>query len=157
MSRETIDEMKTQRAFMEAARQDETPNKVQTKSEQETLRSEIKECPICHARCFADMDVCYGCLHVFSEEENCAVGVKDGSSTVLDLLEKPSESTVSKECSFSSEVSNCADGEVAPEARTQKTPSFLKDQTAFSRVLEIVISVRVPEGNASLSISPGSE
>ncbi len=36
------------------------------------LKSGIKECPICHARCFADMDVCYGCLHVFSAEENCA-------------------------------------------------------------------------------------
>ena len=29
----------------------------------------IKECPVCHARCFADMDVCYNCLHSFRQEE----------------------------------------------------------------------------------------
>lgn len=33
------------------------------------LKSGIKECPVCHARCFADMDVCYGCLHVFSKRK----------------------------------------------------------------------------------------
>jgi hypothetical protein len=25
----------------------------------------MKECPICHAHCFDDMDVCYGCMHRF--------------------------------------------------------------------------------------------
>lgn len=29
----------------------------------------IKECPVCHARCFADMDVCYGCLHPFTQDD----------------------------------------------------------------------------------------
>ncbi len=29
----------------------------------------IKECPVCHARCFADMDVCYNCLHPFRQEK----------------------------------------------------------------------------------------
>lgn len=28
----------------------------------------LKECPVCHARCFDDMDVCYGCLHSFSRD-----------------------------------------------------------------------------------------
>lgn len=30
---------------------------------------ESKECPICHALCFSDMEVCYGCLHRFSESD----------------------------------------------------------------------------------------
>lgn len=32
--------------------------------------TQTKECPVCHARCFADMPVCYGCLHVFAEGES---------------------------------------------------------------------------------------
>ena len=122
MSRETIDEMKTQRVFIKSD-QDDVSGSFQTKSKQENLRSEIKGCPVCHARCFADMDVCYGCLHVFSEEENSAASVKDSNSIVLDIQ---------------------TEGEVNPEVRMQKTPPSLKDSAAFSQVLEIVISVRVP-------------
>lgn len=35
----------------------------------QTSSEELKECPVCHARCFADMDVCYGCLHSFAHDE----------------------------------------------------------------------------------------
>lgn len=52
------------------------------------LKSGIKECPVCHARCFADMDVCYGCLHVFSEEENCAAKAKVESQKQMPPKEK---------------------------------------------------------------------
>lgn len=34
----------------------------------ETSVSDTKECPVCHARLFSDMDVCYGCLHSFASE-----------------------------------------------------------------------------------------
>lgn len=27
----------------------------------------MKTCPVCRARCFDDMEVCYGCLHRFNE------------------------------------------------------------------------------------------
>lgn len=30
----------------------------------------FKICPICGARCFADMEICFGCLHRFSEDES---------------------------------------------------------------------------------------
>lgn len=30
----------------------------------------MKTCPICHARCFDDMETCYGCLHRFSGRES---------------------------------------------------------------------------------------
>lgn len=29
----------------------------------------MKICPVCKARCFDDMDICYGCLHRFTEGE----------------------------------------------------------------------------------------
>ena len=29
----------------------------------------MKTCPICNAQCFDDMDICYGCMHRFSEEK----------------------------------------------------------------------------------------
>lgn len=28
----------------------------------------MKTCPVCHARCFDDMEVCFGCLHDFSKQ-----------------------------------------------------------------------------------------
>ena len=31
----------------------------------QTMNHGTKECPVCHALCFSDMDVCYGCLHRF--------------------------------------------------------------------------------------------
>ncbi len=37
--------------------------------QQESITYKSKECPVCHALCFSDMDVCYGCLHKFSEED----------------------------------------------------------------------------------------
>lgn len=30
----------------------------------------LKVCPVCHAQCFADMDICYGCLHKFSDKDS---------------------------------------------------------------------------------------
>ena len=33
----------------------------------------VKECPVCHARCFADMDVCYNCLHSFGRSRQVGV------------------------------------------------------------------------------------
>lgn len=29
----------------------------------------MKVCPVCKSRCFDDMDVCYGCLHKFNDEQ----------------------------------------------------------------------------------------
>lgn len=31
--------------------------------------NEVKECPICHSWCFTDMEVCYGCLHDFTKNQ----------------------------------------------------------------------------------------
>lgn len=29
----------------------------------------MKICPVCNARCYDDMSLCYGCLHDFSKDE----------------------------------------------------------------------------------------
>ena len=29
----------------------------------------MKSCPVCKARCFDDMEICYGCMHRFEQEE----------------------------------------------------------------------------------------
>lgn len=51
----------------------------------QTSSEELKECPVCHARCFADMDVCYGCLHSFVHDETqIPVVIPNNDQDVLD-------------------------------------------------------------------------
>ena len=33
----------------------------------------FKICPVCEAHCFPDMEVCFGCLHRFEDDERMAV------------------------------------------------------------------------------------
>ena len=51
----------------------------------------MKTCPICKARCFDDMEVCYGCMHRFAEDEaapmNC--GEDDAEQREMHAREKP--------------------------------------------------------------------
>ena len=48
-----------------------------------------KECLICHAVCFDDMDVCFGCLHEFSRD--APVSVNSVSVPSVSLSEKERE------------------------------------------------------------------
>ena len=63
---------------------------------QKNIMYESKECPVCHALCFSDMEVCYGCLHKFSEEDSRIreriqeEGVKK-SENAIDMNEKNTE------------------------------------------------------------------
>lgn len=41
--------------------------------------SDTKECPVCHARLFSDMNVCYGCLHSFASDSEQG---KEASSSI---------------------------------------------------------------------------
>lgn len=40
--------------------------------------STMKVCPVCSARCFEDMEVCYGCMHRFEEKPDSA---SEGTAT----------------------------------------------------------------------------
>ena len=47
----------------------------------------MKECPVCGARCFDDMEVCYGCLHDFSREDTSPIGQAVPSSCDQEIEE----------------------------------------------------------------------
>ena len=38
-----------------------------------TNLTEYKKCPVCGAVCFADMDICFGCLHKFRADDSQVV------------------------------------------------------------------------------------
>lgn len=38
----------------------------------------MKTCPICKARCFDDMEICYGCMHRFADDELMSSGYVGG-------------------------------------------------------------------------------
>lgn len=46
----------------------------------------MKTCPVCHARCFEDMDVCYGCLHRFGQGDPVLV---DGFDELAECIIEP--------------------------------------------------------------------
>lgn len=53
----------------------------------------MKTCPVCHARCFDDMEVCYGCLHRFGDEGAlCAEDFDDVAEAVFDIVEQAAPS-----------------------------------------------------------------
>ena len=51
----------------------------------------MKECPVCKARCFADMPVCYNCLHSFgsSEQQDAAKTAERGADGGMDRWAGP--------------------------------------------------------------------
>ncbi len=129
----------------------------------------IKECPICHARCFADMEVCYGCLHSFTEEENQISAVSTTHIPISlevkgDLEESDLKVDGVKTGVFESGELNADDFKTDdlmtdnPKTETplnnvairsdlpinEMPPESFKTQVALTDLLEIVISVRAP-------------
>lgn len=49
-----------------------------------SLNFEVKECPVCHARLFSDMDTCFSCLHRFSEDSPVSLNENSVNSEALD-------------------------------------------------------------------------
>lgn len=129
----------------------------------------IKECPVCHARCFADMEVCYGCLHSFTEEENQISAVSTTHIPISlevkgDLEESDLKVDGVKTGVFDSGELNADDFKTDdlmtdnPKTETplnnvairsdlpinEMPPESFKTQVALTDLLEIVISVRAP-------------
>ncbi len=134
----------------------------------------IKECPVCHARCFADMEVCYGCLHSFTEEENQISAVSTtripisleakGDLKESDLKESDLKVAGVKAGVFESGELNADDlkrndfktdnpktemplNDVAIRSDlpiNEMPPESFKTQVALTDLLEIVINVRAP-------------
>lgn len=47
----------------------------------------MKTCPVCGARCFDDMEVCYGCLHDFTREDASPAGQAVASACEAEVEE----------------------------------------------------------------------
>lgn len=45
----------------------------------------MKTCPICKARCFNDMETCYGCMHRFVDDEAAADELDQPAKPVRDV------------------------------------------------------------------------
>ena len=112
----------------------------------------IKECPICHARCFADMEVCYGCLHSFTEEENQASLVEttrlslspETNTTRLSLSDESNSGLAEKVAQSEPSMSEVALPISDQTTKIKVSPASSNTQVTLTDLLEIVISVRTP-------------
>lgn len=87
----------------------------------------MRTCPVCGARCFDDMEVCYGCMHRFDERDEAATAVlqplvgepapSGNSPTVsaLSLAGHSSASTAGRSFPPPSERISCSSAPRAPE------------------------------------------
>ncbi|MDO4590110.1 MAG: hypothetical protein Q4B35_01765 [Slackia sp.] len=83
----------------------------------------MKVCPVCSARCFDDMSVCYGCLHDFSREP------EESPACVLDSAAVP---TCGDPCIEDDAASIGFDESIDPDEppdrmTVQKAPSRVSD------------------------------
>lgn len=112
----------------------------------------IKECPICHARCFADMEVCYGCLHSFTEEENQASLAEtarlslspETNTTRLSLSDESNSGLAEKVAQSEPSMSEVALPISDQTTKIKVSPASSNTQVTLTDLLEIVISVRTP-------------
>ena len=112
----------------------------------------IKECPICHARCFADMEVCYGCLHSFTEEENQASLAEttrlslspETNTTRLSLSDESNSGLAEKVAQSEPSMSEVALPISDQTTKIKVSPASSNTQVTLNDLLEIVISGRTP-------------
>ena len=112
----------------------------------------IKECPICHARCFADMEVCYGCLHSFTEEENQVSLAEttrlslspETNTTRLSLSDESNSGLAEKVAQSEPSMSEVALPISDQTTKIKVSPASSNTQVTLTDLLEIVISVRTP-------------
>lgn len=86
----------------------------------------MKVCSVCSARCFDDMEVCYGCMHRFGKE-----GEERSGSAALDPTMADSVSGLSKAC-----------GEALP---TSASPSSQATEGLVSALVSDPVEVRLSE------------
>lgn len=76
----------------------------------------MKTCPVCGARCFDDMAVCYGCLHDFSRAALAERGEASDAFSLADRAAKPSD--------------DACDADGLREGRGEAEPSSLSDEAS---------------------------
>lgn len=135
----------------------------------------MKTCPCCHAKCFADMEVCYGCLHVFDDEALPVVAeaARDearGDEAACD--EALSDAGVRDEAPCDLGAPGTAEARLksaqASEAPAKKRPSPLgggeglgsRSGVEFVKILELSIGLRIAhdgKGRISAEITDAEE
>lgn len=107
-----------------------------------------KECPVCHARCFADMAVCYNCLHSFAQEGDRPMAdrgaVAGAPRETVSSLNADGAWSSEGDASFAS-IEDGASGSpwedsVCYEGREKDTLPGAK------QVIEVVVNVSFPQG-----------
>lgn len=118
-------------------------------------RKTVKQCPQCHAWCFSDMDVCFGCLHDFT---------KDGPSSDRKIVgldaEKMPDETATKEVVLGTpkrvptlEVLGKADEPLEDEDTKKERNDERQEGRLDECVFEIAVQVRVPSGSSVKLVS----
>lgn len=127
---------------------------------------EMKVCPVCGARCFADMDTCFNCLHLFSRDAETVEEAKEdrrhreGEAAGLCDSSAESDSSLRGENSFFDEQMNSSaskrggldslDLPSMPMLEEDKHGSPSKDKvpaffTGADKAIEIVVNISLPK------------
>ena len=118
---------------------------------------QVRECPVCHARCFDDIEVCYGCLHAFVDDQQTStedpkpVIQSDGLSSeslepVLPAAEVEAPVAVPALITGSTDTKECPEKKTAP-VQSVGTGAAEKagDEVTFVKLLDLVIGVRIAQ------------
>lgn len=136
----------------------------------------VKTCPCCHAKCFADMEVCYGCLHVFDDEALPAVAEEACDETPGDEVTRGETACAERALDEAACDLGVAPGAAkamfksaqASEALAKKRPSPLgggeglgsRSGVEFVKILELSIGLRIAhdgKGRISAEITGAEE
>ena len=137
----------------------------QAKNQGLSTDNRFKVCPVCQARCFSDMEVCYGCLYHFPDEpqaslqssvpettpslsqisENRLVENRSGEQPLLLNLQPSSmvESDASHKLT-SDTAKNFSDVSVREPENSSSDSAVNIEQHESSQGVEITITLRYP-------------
>ena len=102
----------------------------------------MKICPVCSARCFDDMEVCYGCLHTFADGQSRECGGEDDGA-FGEFEPEPASDRVIQQVAEKSHEREPSDSDAA--ASYDRKHCFTA-QIDIDRTVEgiIDVSIRVP-------------
>ena len=106
--------------------------------------TDYKSCPICGAVCFADMEVCFGCLHQFSESDA-------PRSTQHDQITEETSQDLATQPASSMQAENSASNSQTQESYSEEELAALLDQMRNNFALP------TKEGIASLRMNEPAE
>ncbi len=106
------------------------------------VETDVKTCPVCRARLFADMDTCFNCMYRFGSNlaleakaaERNHAQLRDGAGEVPSAQEKPTMEAGEEECLLSEGI------EAARENPASK-PSALPERSDERLLSELLVEL----------------